>query len=164
MEFSVYLKAGNVIQLLGRSSGRTLQIVVAKDSNELICDTIGGSGSYYPNAHWLVAVTPNGHYFFHNNYNYLAIKNGRIVITPSTANGRPPAEAEFRVQIVLGSAQAIHLESVQMPGYFLNFADDGHPLEDVRLRNKERHSQFEINLVSSSDFPRRRMEIWLIIT
>ena len=125
-----------------------MQIIVAKDTNQLICDAIGGTGSYYPNAHWLVANAPNGHFYFHNNYNYLAIKNGRIVIIPSTANDRPPNEAEFRVHIVLGSAQAVHIESVHMSGYFLNFDDEGQPFEELKLKGKERPSQFEISLVT----------------
>ncbi|CAF0984353.1 unnamed protein product [Adineta ricciae] len=144
----VFLKPGNVIQILSRSSGRTLQIVVSKTTNELICDAIGGTGSYYPNAHWLVVCTPNNHYYFHNNYNYLAVKNGKIIIIPSTANEKAPTEGEFRAHNVLGSAQAIHLESVHMPGYFLNFDDDGVPYEDAKLKAKERFAQFELHLIA----------------
>lgn len=92
-------------------------------------------------------TAPNGHFYFHNNYNYLAIKEGRIVIIPATANDRPPIEAELRVHIVLGSAQAIHLESVHMPGYFLNFDDEGQPFEGLKLKGKEGPSQFEASLV-----------------
>ncbi|CAF3895383.1 unnamed protein product, partial [Adineta steineri] len=144
----VYLKPGNVIQFLSRSSGRTIQIVVSKTSNELICDAIGGTGSYYPNAHWLVVCTSNGRYCFHNNYNYLAINNGKIIIIPSTSNEKAPTEAEFRAQDVLGSAQAIYLESVHMPGYFVNFNDDGVPSEDIKLKTKEKFGQFEIQLIA----------------
>jgi hypothetical protein len=146
--FSVYLKPGNIIQFLSRSSGRTIQIIVSKTTNELICDAIGGTGSYYPNAQWLVVCTPNGRYYFHNNYNYLAIKNGKIIIIPSSINEKPPNEAEFRVQDVLGSAQAIYLESVHMPGYFLSFDDEGEPNVDIKLKTKERFAQFELHLVS----------------
>ncbi|UJR15223.1 hypothetical protein I4U23_002182 [Adineta vaga] len=143
-----YLKPGNVIQILSRSSSRTIQIVVSKTTNELICDAIGGTGSFYPNAHWLVVCTPNSHYYFHNNYNYLAIKNGKIVIIPSTINEKAPSEGEFRAQDVLGSAQAIYLESVHMPGYFLNFDDDGVPCEDMKLKTKDRLAQLELQLIA----------------
>ncbi len=61
---------------------------------------------------------------------------------------RPPNEAEFRVYDVLGSAQAIYLESVHMPGYFVSFDDDGQPGDEKIIRTKERFSQFEIHLVS----------------
>ena len=107
-------------------------------------------GSYYPNAFWLVVCKPNGHYFFHNNYNYIAIKNGKIIIIPSTINDKPPNESEFRIQDVLGSAQAVYIESVHMPGYFINFDEEGQPYEDNKLKTKERPAQFEIQLVSLS--------------
>jgi len=144
----VYLKPGNIIQFLSRSSGRTIQIVISKTTNELICDAIGGTGSFYPNAFWLVVCTQNNRYYFHNNYNYLGIKNGKIVIIPTSFNDKPPAEAEFRVQDVLGSAQAIYLESAHMPGYFVSFDDEGQPNDEIRLTNKDRFAQFEIHLVS----------------
>jgi len=145
---SIYLKPGNVIQFLCRSSGRTIQIVVSKTGNELICDAIGGTGSFYPNAHWLVVCGQNGRYYFHNNYNYLAIKNSKIVIIPSTINEKAPVEAEFRVQDVLGSAQAIYLESVHMPGYFISFEDDGTVGDEIKSKTKEKFSQLEIQLVN----------------
>lgn len=136
-----------MIQFLSRSSGRTLQIVVAKNSNELICDAIGGTGSYFPNAHWLVVCGQHGRYYFHNNYNYLGIKNGRIVIIPSSHSEKAPVEAEFRVQDVLGSAQALYIESVQYPGLFLSFDEDGQSHADAALRTKDRNGQIEIQLV-----------------
>lgn len=148
--FSVYLKPGNVIQFISRASGRSIQIVVAKDSNELICDAIGGTGSFFPNAYWLVVCGQHGRYYFHNNYNYLAIKNGKIVVIPSSSGERPPSEAEFRVQDVLGSAQAIYLESVHAPGYFISFDEDGVLGDEVKIKTKEKCSQLEIQLVSLS--------------
>ena len=145
--FSVYLKPGNVIQFVSRASGRSIQIVVSKDGNELICDAIGGTGPFFPNAYWLVVCGPHGRYFFHNNYNYLAMKNGKIVIIPSTASEKPPAEGEFRVQDVLGSAQAIYVESVHMPGYFVSFDDDGVCGDELKSKSKDKFSQLEIQLV-----------------
>jgi hypothetical protein len=146
--FSVYLKPGNVIQFISRASARSIQIVVAKDTNELICDAIGGTGPFFPNAYWLVVCGQHGRYYFHNNYNYLAIKNGKIVIIPSSATEKPPNEGEFRVQDVLGSAQAIYLESVHTPGYLISFDDDGKPGDEIKSKTKEKCSQFEIQLVS----------------
>ncbi|CAF3389921.1 unnamed protein product [Rotaria socialis] len=144
----VYLKPDNVIQIISRSSGRTIQIVVSQTTNQLICDAIGGTGSDYPNAHWLVVCTKNGHYYFHNNYNYLAIQNGKIVIIPSSINDKSPVEAEFLVQDVLGSAQAIYFESVHMPGYFLGFNEDGDPSNAPKIQRKDRSSQFETHIIA----------------
>ena len=145
---SVYLKPGNVIQFVSRASARSIQIVVSKEGNELICDSIGGMGPFFPNAYWLVVCGPHGRYFFHNNYNYLAMKNGKIVIIPSTASEKPPAEGEFRVQDVLGSAQAIYVESVHAPGYFISFDDDGVCGDELKSKSKDKFSQLEIQLVS----------------
>lgn len=146
----VYLKPGNVIQLISRSSARSIQIVVSKDSNELICDAIGGTGPFFPNAYWLVVCGQHGRFYFHNNYNYLAVKNGKIIIIPSSISERPPSESEFRVQDVLGSAQAIYLESVHMPGYFLSFDENGVPGDEMKLKTKDKGSQFEIQLVKNN--------------
>lgn len=147
--FSVYLKPGNVIQFISRASARSIQIVVSKETNELICDAIGGTGPFFPNAYWLVICGPHGRYFFHNNYNYLSIKNGKVTIIPSSASEKPPVEAEFRVQDVLGSAQAIYLESVNTPGYFLNFDEEGVSGDENKAKIKDKYTQFEIQLVSS---------------
>ena len=143
----VYLKPGNVIQFISRSSARSIQIVVSKEGNELMCDAIGGAGPFFPNAYWLVVCSQHGRYFFHNNYNYLAMKHGKVVIIPSTSNEKPPNEAEFRVQDVLGSAQAIYLESVHMPGYFVTFDDDGVPGDETKAKTKDKFAQVEIQLV-----------------
>lgn len=147
--FSVYLKPGNVIQFISRASARSIQIVVSKETNELICDAIGGTGPFFPNAYWLVVCGPHGRYFFHNNYNYLSIKNGKVTIIPSSTSEKPPVEAEFRVQDVLGSAQAIYLESVNTPGYFLNFDEEGVSGDENKAKIKDKYTQFEIQLVSS---------------
>lgn len=112
-----------------------------------MCDAIGGAGPFFPNAYWLVVCSQHGRYFFHNNYNYLAMKNGKVVIIPSTNNEKPPSEAEFRVQDVLGSAQAIYLESVHMPGYFVTFDDDGVPGDETNAKTKDKSAQVEIQLV-----------------
>ena len=112
-----------------------------------MCDAIGGTGPFFPNAYWLVVCSQHGRYFFHNNYNYLAMKNGKVVIIPSTNNEKPPNEAEFRVQDVLGSAQAIYMESVQMPGHFVTFDDDGVPGDETKAKTKDKFAQLEIQLV-----------------
>lgn len=114
----------------------------------MICDAIGGTGSFFPNAYWLVVTSSNNRYFFHNNYNYLAVKNGKIGIIPSSSTEKPPAEAEFRIQDVLGSSQAIYLESVTIPGYFLSFDEDGVPGNGTKTKINERLCQFEIQLVN----------------
>jgi hypothetical protein len=141
-----------VIQFISRASARSIQIVVAKDSNELICDAIGGTGPFFPNAYWLVVCGQHSRYYFHNNYNYLAVKNGKIVIIPSSVNEKPPMEGEFRVQDVLGSAQAIYLESVHTPGYLISFDEDGAIGDEIKSKTKEKFSQFEIQLVSLTNY------------
>ncbi|CAF3310329.1 unnamed protein product [Rotaria socialis] len=144
----VYLKPGNVIQFVSRASARSIQIIVSKDTNELICDAIGGTGPFFPNAYWLVVCGQHSRFYFHNNYNYLGVKNGKIAIIPSSSTEKPPSEAEFRVQDVLGSAQAIYLESANVPGYFLSFDDEGTPADGVKTKNKEKLFQFEIQLIA----------------
>lgn len=145
---SANLKAGNIIQFMSRSSQRTIQIVVSRTTNELICDAIGGTGAQYANAQWKIITTKKGHYFFHNNYNYLGIANGKIIIIPSLINNSPPVQGEFLVHDVLGSTQAIYIESAYTPGYYLAFNDDGSPADAFTMKSKDRFSQFETYIVS----------------
>ncbi|CAF4790598.1 unnamed protein product, partial [Rotaria sp. Silwood2] len=111
-----------------------------------MCNAVGGIGLHYSNACWIVLTTPNGHYYFHNNYNFLAIKYGQLVIIPSSINTYPPLEAEFRVQDVLGSAHAFYLESVRTPGYFVSFDWNGEPCQQIKMDTRERFGQLEIHL------------------
>ena len=114
--------------------------MISKTGNELICDTIDGTSSKFSNTHWFVVRTSNDPCYFHNSCNYTALKTGKIIIIPSSITNNPPIEAEFRIQDVLGSSQAIYLESVQMPRYFLSFDDE--PLSEMKLKTTEKSSQF----------------------
>ncbi|CAF4845876.1 unnamed protein product, partial [Rotaria sp. Silwood1] len=140
----VYLKHGNIIQFISRTSGRSIQIVLSR-TNQLICNAIGGTGSQYTNACWVVISNQNGHYYFHNNNNFLGIQYGQVVIIPSSINQYPPREAEFRVHDVLGSAHAIYLESVRTPGYFIGFNWNGEPCQQIKIETREKFAQFEIH-------------------
>ena len=91
---------------------------------------------------------PNKHIYQYNE-RPCGVKNNKIVIIPTTINDKAPDEAEFRVQDVLGSAQAVYLESVHMPGYFLSFDEDGTPGDEIKLKTKDTVSQFEIQLVTT---------------
>ncbi|CAF4584417.1 unnamed protein product, partial [Rotaria sp. Silwood2] len=107
-----------------------------------------GTGPFFPNAYWLVICGQHSRYYFHNNYNYLGIRNGKLVIIPSSSNEKPPNETEFRIQDVLGSAQAIYIESVHVPGYFLSFDEDGTSGDGIKTKIKEKSFQFEIQLIA----------------
>ncbi|CAF0778865.1 unnamed protein product [Didymodactylos carnosus] len=144
----VYLKPGNIIQFICRSSGRTIQIVMSATSNELVPDAIGGSGSYYPNSHFLVVCSQYDRYYFHNNYNYLGLKNHQPCIVPSSFGTTPPEECEFRVHDMLGSATHIYLESVQSPGFFLSFDENGAISNEAACKLKDKNSQFQVSLIA----------------
>ena len=76
--------------------------------------------------------------------------NGFPVIIPLAPQQRPPPQAEFRVLDVFGMAQAVHLESIHMPGYFLCFHQSGARLDGTEFVNNERVAHFEVALVSET--------------
>ena len=76
--------------------------------------------------------------------------NGFPVIIPTPPQYRPPPQAEFRVLDIFGMAQAIHLESVPMPGYFLSFHQNGARADGVEFMKNERVAHFEVILVSKT--------------
>lgn len=139
---------GDVIQIVSRSSERTIQIVVEPTTQRLICDAIGGSGPEHMNAQWTVVRNLPGRVSFHNFNNYLSMIDGKPVIIPLLPHQRIPAEAEFLVQDVLGSKHGFYLQSVIDPGYVLSFDSFGNPLQHVQLQYDNRMSQFEIKIVS----------------
>ncbi|CAF0810532.1 unnamed protein product [Didymodactylos carnosus] len=145
----VYLKAGNIVQFISRSSERTIQIVMSNMNNKLVPDAAGGKGPYYQNSHFRVVASQYDRYYFHNNYNYLGFKNHQPCIVPSSAEAPLPYECEFRVHNMLGSTTHIYLESVQSPGFFLSFNQNGTISNEATCQLKNKNSQFQVALIVS---------------
>ena len=125
-----------------------VQIVCSTVSNELACDAIGGFGASYTNAHWTVICQgSSGRCYFHNQFNYLSMKNGEPMIIRSSSGENPPIEAAFIIRDVFGSSHAVYLESAQTLDYVLSFDTTGYPLMKRRFRINDRFAQFEIKFV-----------------
>lgn len=121
--------------------------------NQLVCDTLGGVGPGHANAEWEVLSPDNIRFAFRNQNNYLGMVNGFPVIIPLAPQQRPPPQAEFRVLDIFGLAQAVHLESIHMPGYFLCFHQSGARIDGTEFVKNERVAHFEVVLVSERMSP-----------
>lgn len=80
---------GNVVQLVSRSSGKSLQIVQSS-SGQLVVDGVGQEGPSAYNAHWRIINHGKNIISLQNQDNFLALKDGTIYlvyIPPGTPAG-----------------------------------------------------------------------------
>ncbi|XP_060555045.1 uncharacterized protein LOC132715946 [Ruditapes philippinarum] len=134
-------QSGNVIQLVSRSSGRSLEIVQGPAS--LIVDGLGQDNA--PNATWTVVNEGGNQVRLHNNNNFLAIINGATVLInmpPGTMHG---IETKFQLTQRL---QFVHLESMKERGKHIGILPSG-LLKAALATGKEDHSMFGVRLIYS---------------
>lgn len=121
-----FMKAGNVVQLISKTSHQSLQICTSRnDPNRLILLGNGQIGIEHLNAHFLIEIDPrNSHLKFKNRNNYMAYDNDVPCILADVPNPKSPKEAirarnEFRLHELIGSDEWFALESVYYPGRYV---------------------------------------------
>lgn len=137
-------KTGNVIQLVSRSSGFCLQIVVSP-SGHLVVDGMGPEGPAVYHAHWTVINEGKNAVRLHNNNNYLAIVNGATVVGSFPPPAKPGPETRFRVST---HENFIVLESIQEPGRYIGILNNGQ-LKSALATGREHDADFAPKLIYS---------------
>ncbi|CAG2256014.1 unnamed protein product [Mytilus edulis] len=85
-------QTNNVVQLVSRASGRSLQIVMSP-TQQLVIDGCGAEGPQAFNTLWTVVNESNNQVRLHNNNNYIAIVNGLTqLVHMSTPYAGAPAK------------------------------------------------------------------------
>jgi hypothetical protein len=127
-----FMKQGNVIQLISKSSHMSLQITKSpNDPNRLILSGNGQVGTDFINAHFIVEKDPkSGHLKFKNFNNFLAFDQDIPCILSDAINPKDKYQQmrtrnEFRLHELLGEDEYFTLESVYYPGRYLAVMPDG---------------------------------------
>lgn len=129
------MKAGNVVQLIAKLSGQSVQICASQnDPNRLIVLGNGPVGVEYRHAHFnLIKIKDNGHYKFQNGLNFFSLDEpgGIPCVLSEPTHPKPKkhefirARNEFRLHEVIGSNEWFCLESVYFPGKYVAILPDG---------------------------------------
>ncbi|CAE1249330.1 unnamed protein product [Acanthosepion pharaonis] len=137
-------RTGNVVQLVSKMTGCTLQILQTLDG-KLIVDAKGSVGYGAFNASWTVINEGENKVRLHNNNNYLAIVDGYtqvVRLPPDTKHG---VETKFHVS---QAGEWALFQSVHEPNHYIAVFPDGYlrPAKDS-IRGPNAH--FGVQLISS---------------
>lgn len=124
-----YLKQGNVVQLLSKTSHRALHICPSpNDPSRMVLLGNGQIGSEYFGGHFTVEVEGSKkHLKFRNGNNYICFENQIPCVMRETnaSHNVIKSRNEFRLHEILGSDEHFALESVFFPGRYLAILADG---------------------------------------
>lgn len=134
-------QSGNVVQLVSRASGRSLQIVQGQTG--LTVDGLGADDMF--NVHWTVVNEGANQVRLHNNNNFLAIINGTTVIMHMPPGSAHTNDTKFQLHQV---GQFIILASMREPGKHVGILPNGQ-LKPALVTGREDHAQFGIRLIYS---------------
>lgn len=136
-KYKEFLKPGNIVQIISRSSHMSIQICSSQnDPNRLIVLGNGQIGPEQQNSHFTVVIDPkNGHLKFQNGLNFLALDEPGgvpcILSEPTHTKPKPKpheyirARNEFRLHQIVGSDEWFALESVYFGGKYISITPDG---------------------------------------
>ncbi|CAG5122906.1 unnamed protein product [Candidula unifasciata] len=139
-------KTGNVVQLISRVTGKTVQIVV-NPVGQLVIDANGPLDPNAFNTLWTVTNEGNNQVRLHNFNNYITIADGLIVVKtypPDTPHG-----LETKFQLIQIQQQFIIFESLKEKTRHLAFLPAGQ-LKPALAAGKEPDSHFGVKLVSTA--------------
>ncbi|KAL5020133.1 hypothetical protein ScPMuIL_003025 [Solemya velum] len=134
----------NVIQLLSRASGRSLQIVMGP-TGSLTVDGNGMEGPQAYNATWTVVNEGKNQVRLHNNNNYLTIADGNTTLINMPPGSTHGIETKFQlVQI----GQFIIMESCKEQNRHIGVLPTGQ-LKSALATGREDHAQFGVRVIYS---------------
>ncbi|CAH1797439.1 unnamed protein product [Owenia fusiformis] len=137
-------KEGNVVQLISKASGKSLQIVQSPNGQFMV-DGCGMEGPSAANAVWTVEVVGSNIVKLQNNYNYLAVINGctTLIYFPPQSGYALGTETHFRLQQI---SNFILLDSFKESGHHVGILPTGE-LKSAVATGKEDHAQFGVRLI-----------------
>lgn len=134
-------QSGNVIQLVSRASGRSLQIV--QGPTGLVVDGLGPDNAF--NAQWTVVNEGANQVRLHNNNNFLAIINGATVVMHMPPGSVHTNDTKFQMTQL---GQFIVFSSMREPGKHIGILPNGQ-LKAALATGREDHGQFGVRLIHS---------------
>ena len=138
-------QTNNVVQLVSRASGRSLQIIMSP-TQQLVIDGAGLEGPQAFNTLWTVVNEGNNQVRLHNNNNYIAVVNGITQIVhmpPGTMHG-----AETKLQLHQ-SSQFVTLQSCKNIAQHVGVLDNGQLKSALATHRNDKHAMFGVRLIST---------------
>lgn len=135
---------GNVVQLVSKMTGCTLQILQAADGN-LIIDARGSVGYGAYNASWTVINEGENRIRLHNNNNYLTIVDGYtqvVHVPPYSKHG-----VETKLHVSQAGEWAL-FQSISEPNQYIGVLPDGN-LRPAKDSTRGPNAHFGVQLISS---------------
>ncbi|OQV21241.1 hypothetical protein BV898_04728 [Hypsibius exemplaris] len=139
-------QTGNVIQLISKTTGRTLQLLQAPNG-QLVLDANGPDDPQAFHTHFIVTREPDNVITLHNNYNYLAIVNGFATIHRAAEQGHVTLHCRLRLHEP--SDKYISLESVQEKNNALGVTPNGAMKSALATRYTDKDAFFAVRLIYS---------------
>ncbi|VDI79688.1 Hypothetical predicted protein [Mytilus galloprovincialis] len=138
-------QTNNVVQLVSRASGRSLQIVMSP-TQQLVIDGCGAEGPQAFNTLWTVVNESNNQVRLHNNNNYIAIVNGLtqlVHMPPGTMHG-----AETKIQLHQTN-QFVTLASCKTVTQHVGVLENGQLKSALATHRNDTHAMFGVRLIST---------------
>ncbi|CAL1544639.1 unnamed protein product [Lymnaea stagnalis] len=138
-------KTGNVVQLVSRVTGRSLQIVI-NSLGQMVLDANGSLDPSAFNTLWTVTNEGSNQVRLQNYHNYIAVVDG-ITLIRSYPPGTPLG-LDTKFQLSQAQTQFVTLESIKEPQRHVGFLSNGE-LKPALTTIKEPASQLGVKLLSS---------------
>ncbi|CAF0922763.1 unnamed protein product [Rotaria sordida] len=143
------LQNGAIVQLVSKSSGHLLQVVMSTNNN-LVFDGNGTFNSF--NTYFNVEKNEKGRLRFHNNYNYLAFEGKQPCVKSFPSGAKNDSSVEFRVHDILGTNELLAFESCTCKNHFISISTDGH-LKTMNTKEKNIDAQFSVVPIVNNQQP-----------
>ncbi|XP_052060154.1 uncharacterized protein LOC127700639 [Mytilus californianus] len=138
-------QTNNVVQLVSRASGHSLQIVMST-SKQSVIDGCGAEGPQASNTLWTVINEGKNQVRLHNNNNYIAIVNGitqLVHMPPGTMHGE-----ETKIQLHQ-TDQFVTMESCKTVAQYVGVLEDGQLKSALATHRNDTHAMFGVRLIST---------------
>ncbi|XP_063439390.1 uncharacterized protein LOC134720805 isoform X2 [Mytilus trossulus] len=139
-------QTNNVVQLVSRASGHSLQIVESSETKQPVLDGCGKEGPQASNALWTIVNEGKNQVRLHNNNNYIAIVNGitqLVNMPPGTMHGE-----ETKIQLHQ-TDQFVTMESCKTVAQYVGVLDDGQLKSALATHRNDTHAMFGVRLIST---------------
>ncbi|KAF8792756.1 hypothetical protein HNY73_004317 [Argiope bruennichi] len=140
------IKSGNVVQFISRITGGPSGYLKTPEGR-LVLDSRGGDGHQFHNAHFTVVQDRDGYIMLHNNFNYLAIKDGVAQLYSAGPAGLPTPECRFKIREVLMQNQFITIENVSERGRYIAIMPNGQMKSAIATSGADQDTHFAVRLI-----------------
>lgn len=139
-------QTGNVVQLISKTTGRTLQILQAPNG-QLVLDGNGPDDPQAFHTHFIVTREPDNVVTLHNNYNYVAVVNGFATVHRAAEQGHVTLHCRLRLHEP--SDKYVSMESLQEKTSAVGVTSSGAMKSALATRYTDKDAFFAVRLIYS---------------